>query len=240
MTFCGTLDYMAPEMIMGSGHSFKLDIWTLGVLLYELTHGVPPFNAKMDVDKAQQILNLEIKFAKGTSPELQDLIQKILKVEPTDRPTLEQIANHPFCNEVAKEYNGQSFQTDEGICVIHEVQGSNCVLMHENGDLETARLSHALYLLKTPYEHRKEPSIADQSDAAGLGLSEPPDPESRPSSDSDDEPPVPKHQNLQQPPLFQAEELAAPPKYDPFAKLPPALSSSSDSDDQPAVQDSKP
>ena len=46
MTFCGTLDYMAPEMIMGSGHSFKLDIWTLGVLLYEMTHGVPPFNAK--------------------------------------------------------------------------------------------------------------------------------------------------------------------------------------------------
>ena len=42
-TFCGTFDYMAPEMISNKPHDFKLDIWCLGILLYELLHGEAPF-----------------------------------------------------------------------------------------------------------------------------------------------------------------------------------------------------
>ena len=45
MTYCGTLDYLAPEMINQQGHSTKLDIWNLGVLLYELLTGTAPFQA---------------------------------------------------------------------------------------------------------------------------------------------------------------------------------------------------
>ncbi len=42
-TYCGTTDYMAPEMIKNESHEFSLDIWCLGILLYELLHGKPPF-----------------------------------------------------------------------------------------------------------------------------------------------------------------------------------------------------
>ena len=43
-TFCGTIDYMAPEMILNQFHDFSLDLWALGVLLFELVQGKTPFN----------------------------------------------------------------------------------------------------------------------------------------------------------------------------------------------------
>lgn len=42
-TYCGTPDYLSPEMILGSGHDEKLDIWTLGVLMFEMLSGRTPF-----------------------------------------------------------------------------------------------------------------------------------------------------------------------------------------------------
>jgi serine/threonine protein kinase len=43
-TFCGTLEYMAPEMITHKSHDNMIDVWSLGILLYELCHGYAPFN----------------------------------------------------------------------------------------------------------------------------------------------------------------------------------------------------
>ena len=45
-SFCGSLEYMAPEMIELKGHNYKLDYYQLGVLLYEMVAGIPPFFAK--------------------------------------------------------------------------------------------------------------------------------------------------------------------------------------------------
>lgn len=42
-SFCGTAEYLAPEMLKGQGHDFTVDIWTLGILLYEILVGIPPF-----------------------------------------------------------------------------------------------------------------------------------------------------------------------------------------------------
>lgn len=45
-TYCGTLDYLPPEMILGAPHGHYVDLWALGVLTYEFLHGGPPFEVR--------------------------------------------------------------------------------------------------------------------------------------------------------------------------------------------------
>lgn len=95
-TFCGTLDYMAPEMFSRGGHGFEIDLWALGVLLYELLHGTAPFTAKNDTEKCRQIMRGEFAIATHVSRDAADLIRGLMQVVPSKRLTCDSILQHPW------------------------------------------------------------------------------------------------------------------------------------------------
>lgn len=67
-TFCGTLDYLPPEMVEGREHDANVDIWSLGVLMYELIDGNPPFDAASQGDVSAVVWRLPLGWANCVRP----------------------------------------------------------------------------------------------------------------------------------------------------------------------------
>lgn len=94
-TTCGTRPYHSPEMILNKGYGPSVDIWAVGVLIYELKCGYPPFSTN-DYTLENNVLNLRIKFPKDIDEDVKDLITKILKLQPEERLTLKEIVSHKY------------------------------------------------------------------------------------------------------------------------------------------------
>ena len=101
-TLCGTPNYIAPEILVNKeGHSFGVDIWSLGVIIYTLVIGKPPFETENVKETYRRIKQCSYKFPDHikASDEVKDLISKILVKNPTKRLTLDEIMKHPFLGE---------------------------------------------------------------------------------------------------------------------------------------------
>eukprot|EP01022_Parablepharisma_sp_SALTPOND_P032959 TRINITY_DN87960_c2_g1_i1.p2 TRINITY_DN87960_c2_g1~~TRINITY_DN87960_c2_g1_i1.p2 ORF type:complete len:392 (-),score=18.53 TRINITY_DN87960_c2_g1_i1:626-1801(-) len=98
-TVCGTPNYIAPEILDGKhGHSFEVDIWSLGVIIYTLLIGRPPFETN-DVKTTYKRIRINAYSFPDNVPisaPAKDLITKILNLDPAKRLTLDQILEHPF------------------------------------------------------------------------------------------------------------------------------------------------
>ena len=106
-TFCGTTEYMAPEMVNQKVYSKEIDIWSLGVLLYEMLHGYSPFIPKKQYfDETEVMENIKIhnlKFDINISKECKELIRHLLDENRQKRYTIEDVFNSNFVKKYEKK-----------------------------------------------------------------------------------------------------------------------------------------
>ena len=98
---CGTPAYIAPEIFKNEGYEgYSCDIWSAGVTLYYMLAGVQPFKGGKIEELKEIILKGEYEQIKDISKEANDLINKMLKLNPKDRITIEEILKHPWLKNV--------------------------------------------------------------------------------------------------------------------------------------------
>jgi len=94
-TLCGTVDYIAPEMLDdGVPYDERVDSWMVGVLLYEMTVGSAPFTSRLDCETCDKISNCEVTIPEFVSPGATSLIEKLLVKNPGLRYDVKQVLKH--------------------------------------------------------------------------------------------------------------------------------------------------
>lgn len=113
-TACGSPCYAAPEMIAGKKYKGPgADTWSLGVILFALVCGFLPFEDPNTSNLYRKILSGEYKTPKWISPEVKDLIRKILETKPEKRLTISQIREHVWMKSVSAELVPRDEPNDE-------------------------------------------------------------------------------------------------------------------------------
>ena len=156
LSFCGTPEYLAPEIITMEGHDKTVDWWSFGILLFEMLYGKSPFYME-NINKMYDLIKTSpVKFPKkiNLSEEAKDIIQKLLEKNPKKRlgskGGIEEIKKHPFfakidfnlieqkkveapfIPEVNKDSDGQYYNDEENMD--NDISKKNMDLIQKNQD----------------------------------------------------------------------------------------------------------
>eukprot|EP00922_Rhytidocystis_sp_ex-Travisia-forbesii_P029485 GHVS01043115.1.p1 GENE.GHVS01043115.1~~GHVS01043115.1.p1 ORF type:complete len:328 (-),score=49.29 GHVS01043115.1:48-1031(-) len=107
MTLCGTPDYLPPEMLTQQPYDFGVDMWCMGVTLYEMLTGVPPFIAPDRSGLFKQIREVNFSFPAHPiiSEQAKSLIRRLCSKDPAKRPTADELISDPWIDQYRRINN---------------------------------------------------------------------------------------------------------------------------------------
>ena len=163
--YCGTPEYVSPEVLKKYPYNEKVDIWGIGVLIFELSFGYAPFTSNFNEDRYNNIKAGKINWPKDLNNEyddLKDLIEKILKINPKERISLEEIENHiwlknTFLKMKENKQTNDSFEMNK--MTQTEIYKSNIM---NNGISKLLNSEKRLWKVNTYYELEKDGSLSDK------------------------------------------------------------------------------
>jgi len=95
-TFCGTIEYMPPKMIQGDKYGKPADFWSVGILIYDMLFGQPPFRNNNRKKLQEMILHKKICMPSYWKKDTHSIIRDLTMRDPKKRPKIDQIKKHPF------------------------------------------------------------------------------------------------------------------------------------------------
>ena len=172
-TYCGTDEYLAPEVIRGEPYDEKIDIWAIGILIYECISplGKTPFNKidflkRTDDNKEYIIKNekdLKINYDKNFDPLAKNLIEKILKINPKERLSINNILNHIFFNNINVNLRNDVFDNEnediKNEKIINELKKAKEMISKETYDKMLNSIIEENKKIKNELEEKKKQII---------------------------------------------------------------------------------
>ena len=171
-SYCGTVEYMAPEIIESENYDYSVDIWSLGILLYELLMGHSPFKDKTTKNTIVNIKLHELKFDKEISEDCKDLINKLLEVNKEKRLNIKDILTHNFVKKNENLINSFSsnklFNNSSAIYLDNENDYTNSNIninnnTNSNINMADIIISKSISPFKTDYSRSITSSKCDTS-----------------------------------------------------------------------------
>lgn len=108
----GTPLYMAPELVQELPYNHTVDLWSLGVIIYELFVGQPPFYTNSIYTLIHLIVKDPVKFPDSMSADFKSFLQGLLNKTPSERLTWPDLLKHPFVKETEQEKRERKIRTE--------------------------------------------------------------------------------------------------------------------------------